>query len=448
MAEHGETPASCVPDMRAVSDSLNSSCFCISLDRQELARVLQSSPGTRTALSAMGDEHSNMFAALPVFIARQHLDRMAEIVRAAETAISSPAYRDLVLEDAPAVAKFEPRAKGVFMSFDFHLASDEPKLIEINTNAGGALLNLSLARAQRACCKAVQPMMPGAAGLDALEQRFMEMFLAEWRLERDGLPLRRIAIVDEHPEGQYLYPEFLLFQQLFLRNGIDAVIADPSALRMDDGMLWHDHRGPVDLVYNRLTDFMLGRPAHRALREAYLNGAVVLTPHPRAHALYANKKNLAVLSDPARLRALGISDDVSRTLLAGIPRTEPVEAAEADSLWSRRRKLFFKPASGFGSKAAYRGDKLTRRVWAEILAGDYVAQELVAPGERLIGDPGSPTPLKFDVRNYVYDGEVQFVTARLYQGQATNARTPGGGFAPVFSFAASDPAAASCEVGG
>src|SRR5690606_10906677 len=116
------------------------------------------------------------------------------------------------------------------------------------------------------------------------------------------------------------YPEFLLFQQLFLRNGIDAVIADPSALRIDDGMLRHE-RGPIDLVYNRLTDFMLERPAHGALREAYLNGSVVLTPHPRAHALYANKKNLAVLSDPARLRALGVPDGVSRTLVAGVPTT-------------------------------------------------------------------------------------------------------------------------------
>jgi len=28
---------------------------------------------------------------------------------------------------------------------------------------------------------------------------------------------------------------------------------------------------------------------------------------------------------------------------------------------------------------------------------------------------------------------VQFITARLYQGQTTNFRTPGGGFAPVFT---------------
>lgn len=53
-------------------------------------------------------------------------------------------------------------------------------------------------------------------------------------------------------------------------------------------------------------------------------------------------------------------------------------------MWSERRRLFFKPAAGYGSKAAYRGDKLTRRVWGEILQGDYVAQTLVLPGERRV----------------------------------------------------------------
>ena len=41
--------------------------------------------------------------------------------------------------------------------------------------------------------------------------------------------------------------------------------------------------------------------------------------------------------------------------------------------------------------------------------------------------------LKLDLRNYVYHGRVQLVSARLYQGQTTNFRTPGGGFAAVFS---------------
>lgn len=109
-----------------------------------------------------------------------------------------------------------------------------------------------------------------------------------------------------------------------------------------------------------------------------------------------------------------------------------MSAEQSEELWSRRRELFFKPARGYGSKAAYRGDKLTRRVWAEILAADYVAQEIAPASERLVLRDDVPTDLKFDIRAFAYDGSIQLLAARLYAGQTTNFRTPGGGFAPVF----------------
>ena len=46
-----------------------------------------------------------------------------------------------------------------------------------------------------------------------------------------------------------------------------------------------------------------------------------------------------------------------------IPRTRILDPARGDEFWAARRNLFFKPVSGFGSRAAYRGDKLTRKVW-------------------------------------------------------------------------------------
>ena len=88
--------------------------------------------------------------------------------------------------------------------------------------------------------------------------------------------------------------------------------------------------------------------------------------------------------------------------------------------------------AGFGGRAAYRGDKLTKRVWQEILQGEYVAQAFAAPAQRTIALENAPQVLKFDLRVYAYDGRMQWVAARLYQGQTTNFRTPGGGFAPVY----------------
>ncbi|MDY0012274.1 MAG: hypothetical protein RBS40_05205 [Rhodocyclaceae bacterium] len=76
---------------------------------------------------------------------------------------------------------------------------------------------------------------------------------------------------------------------------------------------------------------------------------------PGAHALYADKRNLIGLSDPAWLARIGV-DGATRSLLAqGIPAPRLVRREDAGALWS----------------------------------------------------------------------------ARLYQGQTTNFRTPGGGFAPV-----------------
>jgi hypothetical protein len=95
--------------------------------------------------------------------------------------------------------------------------------------------------------------------------------------------------------------------------------------------------------------------------------------------------------------------------------------------------LFFKPATGYGAKAAYRGDKITKRVFDEVLAGDYVAQALVPPSQRTLQVGETPVDLKIDLRNYVYAAHVQLIAARLWAGQTTNFRTPGGGFAPVLA---------------
>jgi len=71
-------------------------------------------------------------------------------------------------------------------------------------------------------------------------------------------------------------------------------------------------------------------------------------------------------------------------------------------------------------------------VFAEIMRGGYVAQHMALPGERMVCLKGAePVAFKSDVRCYVYNGQVQLIAARLYQGQTTNFRTEGGGFAPV-----------------
>jgi len=425
---------------------LNSSCFCISLDEARLRGALEVELGSPGLASLVAERCPHVFAARPVFLSAHQAQAMADVVAAVESVVALPGYRAHVLSRAPEIARHIPGARGVFFGYDFHIEGDRIGLIEINTNAGGAMLNAVLARAQRACCEPVRQILSPGDAAAKLEEDIVAMFRREWMLAGRARALRSVAIVDETPAAQYLYPEFLLFQQLFERHGIAAVIADPSDLAWRDGALWHGERS-IDMVYNRLTDFALEAPASAALRAAYLADAIVLTPHPHAHALYADKRNLALLSNDAFLREISVPAATRSILTAAIPHTEIVQAEHGDRLWAERRRYFFKPFAGYGGRAAYRGDKLTRRVWEEILAGDYVAQALVAPGERTIDQGDARETMKFDLRTYTYDGRVQWIAARMYQGQTTNFRTPGGGFAPVYVLPAgqADRGAIPCE---
>jgi hypothetical protein len=422
------------PDPQAARDAieaLNAGCFCISVDPLVLRSQLEADADTRGLYDRLATTHAYLFAKSPIFVSRENVAAMESLVEAAESVIALPQYREKVLAWAPAIARFEPGTSGVLMGYDFHVTPEGPRLIEVNTNAGGAFLNAALARAQQACCEPVLSVLREPVAAEALEDALHAMFEAEWGRARGSESLRRIAIVDERPVEQYLYPEFLLAAQLFRRHGVEAVICDPSALEYREGGL-RDVSGRIDLVYNRLTDFALEAPAHAALRSAYIDGATVLTPHPRAHALHADKRNLAVLSDAAQLASWGVEATRIDVLRRMVPHTQIVDPAHGDALWAARKGLFFKPVAGYGGKAAYRGDKLTRRTWSEILAGSYVAQQVVPASERSVQVDGESVRLKLDVRCYTYDGRVLMLAARLYQGQTTNFRTPGGGFATVF----------------
>jgi hypothetical protein len=414
----------------SAAERLNRGCYCVGVDVPALFAWLERDLKSRGLKSSIVTTHPHLFSAAPVFVTQDYLASIAVIIEAVERVIDLPRYRDAVLERAPPIARPAPPTRGGLLSYDFHITETGPKLIEINTNAGGAMLNAVLVRAQHACCGEVQQLFDSSSAL-ALEQALVDVFLEEWRLARGDTPLATVAIVDDGPEEQYLYPEFLLFQRAFEAQGVAAVIADPTELRHLDGAMWYGQQR-VDMLYNRLTDFYLENPAHRAVGDAYMADAAVVTPHPHAHAIYANKRNLTVLSDRSALRELGVDDETAAVLLHSIPPTFAVSEGSADRWWSERKQWFFKPARGYGSRGSYRGGKMTRKTFSEILQDDYVAQALVPPSERWRNDGSEPHPLKLDLRSYAYAGRILLTAARLYQGQTTNFRTPGGGFAPVY----------------
>ena len=377
-------------------------------------------------MAAMLATRPHYFANTTTFLAPDILTEITAQIRAIESVIKSSNYISAVQSRDGLLEASHPQrqTQGAFMGYDFHITDEGPRLIEINSNAGGGLI-----------VDMIEQTIGSSNGKFAAA--VVNMFIGEWvNTGRTGQP-STVAIVDTEPTEQYHYPDMLLAKHLLETRGISVVICDPSALQLAQGKLRHGDQ-IIDLVYNRLTDFTLTEPANAVLAEAYISNAAVITPAPHHHALYADKRNLITLSDPMKLTDLGISADDIKTLSA-IPKTIAVTPDLADDLWARRKGLFFKPKDGFGSRGAFRGAKLTRRVWGEILDGDYIAQDLIAPPIRAVTVEGAQTALKFDVRVYSYDGAAMLYAARIYQGQTTNLRTAGGGLSAVIPINAAAP---------
>lgn len=388
----------------------------MSLDRQILENVL----GAGALI-----ERPHLFSDSIVELSTAELAELAHFVQAVTALVALPSYQAAVAERNGGTE--QPQTSGVCLGFDFHRGPNGPQLIEINTNAGGSLLVTLLNRAWGQNVVA-----------DSAEQALLQMFFVEWQVWGASRALQTIAIVDEAPEQQYLYPEFVRWQKLFAAQGLQAIICPPEQLLCNEqGQLSYQGIG-IDLLYNRLTDFGL-TTSSSALAQAWkvqaagAKSGTLITPHPVAHALWADKRNLDWLSDPDQLAAFGLGSEMSQQIARCVPRTVLVDAAQGEHFWEHRKKLFFKPQAGFGSRATYRGDKLTKRVFEEILQGGYVAQDFVPPPEVALSNvnDAEPITLKYDLRVYAYNGQIQLLAARLYQGQTTNFRTPGGGFAPV-----------------
>jgi hypothetical protein len=378
----------------------------------------------RPGHAAWQDEARQHFADAEVIVDAKDLAAMDAVVGAVNELAASPIYRDRVLAEAPPLARAatQPDA-GLFAGFDFHLTADGPKLIEINTNAGGAFYGALLDDLRH------DSGAPGTRSLREWQDLFVKQVRNEWALAgRDRL--RTVAIVDDMPEAQFLKLEFEMAAQALRDAGIDTMIVAPQALSFRDGALLAGGKR-IDLVYNRLTSFALDRPEDAPLRDALEAGAAWITPGPRAHALLACKKNLVLMGDAAFLGTTGISAPAREALLNAVPETIRLTPENAAMLWDDRDQRYFKPLSGYGSRGVYAGSKLTRKAWDAILAtGQYVAQREVPPSR--VEVPGSGL-MRCDVRTYAYRGHSFMRLARLYRGQTTNFRTPGGGFAPVLA---------------
>jgi hypothetical protein len=346
---------------------------------------------------------------------------MLRLVRLLDKLSRNPTYRQLVYDRVPPVATFDPGHDAVMMCYDFHLTEAGPRLIEVNTNAGGGLL----------AYLAHDPSRPVAAAslTPRLRKRLLQTFADEIRQFTGGRKEKpeRIVIIDDEPAGQYLYAEMGAFADLFREWGVPADIADPQQLEASADGVGFAGRG-VDLIYNRHCDFYLESDRLAGVRAAYLAHRVCLSPNPHLYGLLADKRRMVDWSDPDTRAACSLSPAEIQLLDKVLPACAMLADLDPAEVWSSRKERVFKPVDSFGSRGVLLGEKISRKRFDELPGATTLVQELVPPSMTDVPDAG---PMKTDLRLFAYRDRVLGVTARLYRGQVTNLRTPGGGFSRV-----------------
>lgn len=294
----------------------------------------------------------------------------------------------------------QPKNFSACMSYDFHVNSEQAiELIEINTNASFLALGLELYQMLK---------LPEIAS-GFTEKKLVEMFQTENRFaENKNLS---VAIIDENPSRQRLYIEFLVYRSLFKKLGVHCEIADISEIEKIKA---------ASIVYNRHTDFYLETPVSAEIKKLFNANQTQLSPNPYEYFLLADKE---------RFIDWTTQNDVEKP--SSLLPTYDLGKSDPAQIWSERKNLFFKPKNAFGGKQTYKGASISRKIFDEIFNSQFIAQKLSPAPEIEVQYKGVPTKFKYDLRCYAYQDELQLIIARLYQGQTTNLRTEGGGFACV-----------------
>ncbi|MBF0108639.1 MAG: hypothetical protein HQL76_05650 [Magnetococcales bacterium] len=356
----------------------------------------------------------------PITLSRDRVRTMIRLIRALYDVQRLPQYRQRVTPILPESARLDPGHDAVMMGYDFHITPEGPRLIEVNTNAGGALL----------AWQAQQKLGASPFSFHGRRNRILDSFMEEMRLFSQGRKNRPeyLVILDEEPEKQFLYDEMQAFCGQFVAVGIPSAVVAPEALEVRDGFLMHQGKR-VEMIYNRHCDFYLESAAMSHVRAAWLERRVCLTPNPRVYGLLSDKRRMIQWSDPEFLAGLGLAPGQRELLLELVPRTRLMAREDPVQLWRDRRHWVFKPFASHGGKGVLLGRTISRTRFDALNAGETLVQRLAPPSQTRC--PDREQPVKIDFRFFVYRRRILGIGARIYQGQMTTLREPGSGYAPV-----------------
>ncbi len=248
----------------------------------------------------MSSESSLPISPVCVSLNRSDLRSMMRLVHLLFRLSQSRGYRELVYPQLADVARFDPGHASLMMGYDFHLSETGPKLIEVNTNAGGAYLAWL---SEQQVDKLTPLILP-----PHFDQRLLDSFLREWRdFSNTERSLERVVIMDDDPVNQPLYSEMKACRDWLCNKGIDARIAAPEQLEhCADGVYLQGEK--IDLIYNRHCDFFLEEESMAELRLSYLAAKVCLSPNPFAYGLLADKRRMILWSNPETMSRLDLTE--------------------------------------------------------------------------------------------------------------------------------------------
>lgn len=311
---------------------------------------------------------------------------------------------------------------GAFMlGFDFHLTKDGPKLIEINTNAGGlaTVFTFSVVKDENSF-KELERKHITKNFLKAMDQEYcIAKNFIKSQNKNSNLPekLSVVAIVDDNVTSQGLYSEMLEFKRIIEENEMKAFVVSPEELQYNEeeqSLYFKEDR--IDFVYNRISsDFRLKMDKYKGIRNASIAGQIVLSPHPASYVRIADKRNLGLILQKIE------SFETQPIYHSVVPKILSMKEKTIEEWTKERKKWVFKPPEGNGSKGVYRGDKISATKLKTLPIETTLAQEYCPPS---ISEDGT----KLDFRVFTRDTFVLGLATRHFTGQVMEMRSKKSGF--------------------
>lgn len=236
--------------------------------------------------------------------------------------------------------------------------------------------------------------------------------------------------------------EFMLLRNYFASHGVPTIICTPDELEYADGRL---RRGDfrIDLVYKRVIihEFLSRCDEAHPLIRAYLKGDVCLVNPFRCKMLH-KKAGFELLTGEEYQH--WYTNAEKEVIHHSIPWTRRVverktmyRGREIDLLpylREHRAEFVLKPNDDYGGRGIFFGKSATESEWDErlqvALAGDYVAQELIALRTEMFPifneREWSLQPMYVDTNPFVFRNRVNGAMVRLSDSPIVNVSSGGG----------------------